>query len=268
MANLNPFVRYPQFVSSDTRSKRDWVMVTSESLYARHQSFLPRQRIEGRSVLDIGCAVGATGLWCLLNGASSYTGLEPQKHLSDLANQNLESTHLMGWTIEHSTLEASAVKQYDIVVAFGVVYHTTDILGVLTDITRRAKDLVLIDSLHPGFTVDAPYIQLLYQQKINCGHAEASYSGLGARPNKHALDLLMAQLGFGDPAELDCIKIHDSHDPYNDAVNDNGTPARFCRMYNKIDWRLETVGENVVNDNQQALTAFPTRTENMRRKVV
>jgi SAM-dependent methyltransferase len=87
----------------------------------------PRDEIEGRDVLDIGCGSGLHALAALLLGARSVTAI-------DLDPNSVETTHAMlsahaprgaRWTTEQrSVFDLGPLPQFDAVYSWGVLHHT------------------------------------------------------------------------------------------------------------------------------------------------
>ena len=73
------FQKYIEFVDADNRSLRPHTPVTVETLTYKHEAMAPAYIIKDKTILDLGSCLGATGHWCLSNGAASYTGIEFQK---------------------------------------------------------------------------------------------------------------------------------------------------------------------------------------------
>ena len=86
---INTFKLHPEFIEVDNRKNRPIVVpspekngpgysynINPEFMFERHKIMLPLDLIKGRTVLDIGGCIGASGDWCLANGAKHYTNIE------------------------------------------------------------------------------------------------------------------------------------------------------------------------------------------------
>lgn len=157
----NVFDVQKDFIELDNRSNRakenaeadaDFTYtVTSEFMFKRHKLMLPPETLQGLRVLDVGSCLGATGAWCLSNGASHYTGLEVQPEYANLSKQLLSKYYNSDkfTIIEQSIEEFNSTEKYDIVIASGVVYGVLDVFEFCRKLTSLAKDTIVIESRHP-----------------------------------------------------------------------------------------------------------------------
>ena len=86
----NCFETAPEFVDEDNRQFRTHNPVTKEQMRNKHEVLFPEHLIKGKTVLDLGSCLGATGHWCLSHGAAHYTGVEVQKEYAALAAKLLD----------------------------------------------------------------------------------------------------------------------------------------------------------------------------------
>lgn len=152
---INIFETHPEFINLDHRASRPgagWsYIITPEFMYNRHRVMLPADLIQGKTILDIGSCLGATGDWCLANGATHYTGLEVQDEYVELSNRlllkynNSSKFDIIKTSFEHYSFD----KQYDIVVASGVLYGIFDPYMFVNKITSLATTAIIIESAHP-----------------------------------------------------------------------------------------------------------------------
>ena len=98
---MSVFQKFPQFIETDVRQHRQiGYGVNANFMSARYEILLPTELVQGKTVLDLGCCVGSAGAWVLDCGAKSYTGVEIQSTMSDLAAQNLAQCYPdSNWTI-------------------------------------------------------------------------------------------------------------------------------------------------------------------------
>ena len=148
----NTFTRMPEFIDRDHRRNRTMAYaVDTDFMFNRHRIMLPRTLIEGKTVLDIGSCYGATGAWCLDNGATHYTGLEPQhKFVVDSkemlgARYTAEQFDIVEDTIEKFTSD----KKYDIIIASGVIYASYDPYQFINKVTKMANHSIIVETEHP-----------------------------------------------------------------------------------------------------------------------
>tara|TARA_B100000282_G_scaffold285488_1_gene251076 strand:- start:117 stop:761 length:645 start_codon:yes stop_codon:yes gene_type:complete len=123
------FDLYPEFVEDDTRKDRNFgYQISKDFLNKRYNSLLPPHIIEGKTILDLGAAIGSAGAWCLHYDAKHYTGVD--SHFSDIANKNLNKYFdptKWQW-IEMNVedyLEMCPLK-YDVVLMAGIIYYFDD----------------------------------------------------------------------------------------------------------------------------------------------
>jgi predicted nicotinamide N-methyase len=155
----NTFTRMPEFIEADHRSRRTEdpekigqpYAVTTGFMFNRHRIMLPREYIEGKTVLDIGSCYAATGAWCLDNGAKHYTGLEPQHKFV------IDSSAMLGKyyskdkfdIIEQPLDTFEPDRKWDVVVASGVLYGMFDQHQCVKKITSLASETLIVESQHP-----------------------------------------------------------------------------------------------------------------------
>ena len=149
------FYTKPDFINTDPRKDRkERYNVNPEFMTYRHEALLPPDMLEGKSILDIGCCVGATGAWALEHGARYYAGVEINETLCDLASNNLR-TNFGGnhWDIFNMSFEdyfeQHGTDQFDIVFISGTLYAGLDWMRLVENLTKVA-DHVVIESFHPN----------------------------------------------------------------------------------------------------------------------
>lgn len=150
---MSIFQKFPQFIDSDVRQHRPnhiGYSVDADFMTSRYSILLPRELVQGKTVLDLGCCVASAGAWVLSHGAKSYTGVEIQSEMSDLAAQNLtQCFENQDWTIIESSFEKffdTNDKTYDVVIALGVVYNTVEYQIFLKNIVDIADQHIVYDS--------------------------------------------------------------------------------------------------------------------------
>ena len=126
---MSVFDQYPDFITTDGRQYRtipNSYKISNQLQTARHQTLLPLELVKGRTILDLGCCVGATGAWVLHHGAKKYTGIDLDQEFVTQSNTNLAKYFSEDkWNVIQSSIEdflANNNKKYDIIVASGVIY--------------------------------------------------------------------------------------------------------------------------------------------------
>jgi len=218
LKSINIFVEWNEFIDTDPRVKRTntgfgGYNVNAEFQHARHQVMMPPDLIQGLSVLDLGCAVGATGAWALTNGATRYVGVELQKDFCNKARTNLTNRLPNGnWEIKELSLIDffnSNTEKFDFVSLFGVIYQ-----GIFfEDMLRKVVDLnpthIAVDSnetiylnklLENTRELDSikklPLVEYVKNQQMVGEELEKSHVITGASPNFPALEIILSNFDF------------------------------------------------------------------------
>lgn len=268
MAMQNFFDLYPEFAEVDGRRNRKWVPVTTETLSNRHEVALPKEVIIGKTILDLGSCLGATGQWCLAHGATHYTGVEVQPAMVNTSRELLSKhwDHTKFTIIEQDVEQFlnSVTVKYDVVVMFGVIYAFIDTYGILKKVTSICNDTVLIDSHYPFIKNESnvPLLMLNKKQHINSSEDGMAYTGLGCVPNPRALNIIMASLGFVNSEDKllpKTLEDKNTHDTYSTLlkIHDFKYPARYMmRFRNAGKPLLKPVSAAVANDDVSTKKPF------------
>ncbi len=230
-------INFRPFVENDPRKDRTLFTVTEESLYNRCEVMLPKNIIQGKSVLDIGCAAGAMGHWCLENSASLYHGVEVQKSYIETAEELLsvyQNSKIFD-NIEDTN------DSYDVVIAAGVLHGSFDIINKIKQLCIKSTEYVIIES-HLITESESPSIQITTGNMINHSDVNNPFSGLQLSPTISALNLLMQTNGFEMQGRLFPRPIKNSHDAYDVA---NGNLHRFIARYKRTNNYLLTLEESI-----------------------
>lgn len=218
------FVEQPEFVNNDPRINRPPVAGYNTNpafMQARHEILLPRKLIENKNVLDLGSCNAASGAWCLSEGAASYIGVEFQERFVKSSSELLTKYYPdKKWEIIQSSIEDYLVAQtgvFEVVLASGVLYAFSDVVGILQAMARIA-DVLVIESRHPRtfmkttFLSDSmkraliyskPYVEFIENEPfISLGREamimpnEQTIYFKGTRPSMGAIRYIMENLGF------------------------------------------------------------------------
>ena len=145
---------YDEFYSTDVRKDRTDVgyRLTKNLMQSRHELLLPPDAVRGKTILDIGCCVAATGAWTLHHGAEHYHGVEIDDSFADQAEENLGNNFDNSrWKITRRSLETFLEQDdrtYDIIVAIGVVYAVIDTFDLIRKLSKKCS-MLIIESQHP-----------------------------------------------------------------------------------------------------------------------
>ena len=239
----NIFEKFPLFIESDIRSHRPVAYtVTAEFMSVRFDLFFKNIDLTGKSVLDLGCNVGALGAWVLDQGASHYHGVEASKDFCDKATQNLESYfEPCRWKISNQYIEdfIPCLTSYDIIVASGVIYCFFDPISVIKTLANYCS-ILIIESAEPtillpaglqrfllnlGYLKNNPIILFNPEQPVTWKDEQKDIVFNGSRPSSGFFKYYLDLLGF------DCIDINtDLQSSLPDVYNDS---KRFAYQFVK-----------------------------------
>lgn len=208
---MDAFQKFPHFIDTDIRINRSLSTgynVNYELMKCRHLSLLPANLVKDRSVLDLGCCVGATGAWVLDNGAASYTGVELQKSFADQAKENLTTSFSnCNWQIIESSVEQffkSNTNRYDIVYAGGLIYSSLYYQELIKNIATITNVAVVIESRIPNI-INSNHIKksdsefwpvVEYDTGGMIHENSANLKVRNAVPSIGAVSMLLDDLGF------------------------------------------------------------------------
>jgi SAM-dependent methyltransferase len=272
------FSKFPEFVELDSRKDRGFSQVTIDTLDKRHAAMAPEWLVNGKTVLDLGSCLGATGQWCLGHNASHYTGVEVQPELAQ-TSKTLLSKYWDSSKFEivqedlREFLDSQIQnnKKYDVIIMIGIIYAFLDTYGILDRVSKLSDNVIVIDSGYP-WPMNSPndsIISVVSNQQINSPNANTAFSGAGARPSPAAMRIMFDSLGFTDnegliyPEELNDTTVHSS---YTSLIEREGQtiqlPARYLMRYfkssNKNVLQVADLVKNNVESAKVTMTAKPT----------
>jgi SAM-dependent methyltransferase/precorrin-6B methylase 2 len=263
---MNFFEQHKIFVEDDNRKDREFHPVTVESLNNRHETMAPKWLVEGSTILDLGSCIGATGHWCLSQGATHYTGVEVQSEYVEKSNKNLA----MFWDasifeivpVDIEVFLDTCPKKFDVVFVCGVIYGFLNTHGILEKICNIANKCVVIDTSYPTtlLFLNQSVIDITTQQHMIKDNELKTYHGLGSRPSPVALQLLMSNLGFETkekilfPKQLSNLEAHDSY--HSPIVRKHGvpTPAKYIMRFFKSQASLKSAGQALLTRDDKYVT--------------
>lgn len=217
----NIFIKYPEFVDSDVRTNRfptnkfdPGYNINPTLQYIRHSLALPKSLVKGKRVLDLGCCIGGTGAWVLSAGASKYVGVELQTNFCQLACTNLSKYFSKTqWEIKETSFTdffLTNCEKFDIVVAWGVLYHSIDYVETLNAFASVATEKIIIDSISPilihnlfeNHQIDTnsldkiPYVEYPVSKSIMVFEGGNNLLTNTALPNIPTIEYLLSLQGF------------------------------------------------------------------------
>lgn len=265
------FERYKSFIDDDNRKDRPYHPTTSESMSARHETIAPKWLVEGATILDLGSCIGATGHWCLHNGAKHYTGVEIQ-------NSYVQKSRLLlaeHWSPDQFIIEQVELehfikhcdKKFDVIFVCGIIYGFLNTYEMLKSISNLADRCVVVDTSYPTklFAMDQSVIEVTTQQHMIQSSSDKTYTGLGARPSPAALNLIMNNLGFEAkekilfPRQLKTIQDHDSY--HSPLIRKQGipTPAKYIMRFFKSATNHKSAVESLISNDTAYVNDFPDK---------
>ena len=222
---MNYFETKSDFITTDPRKDRTIrYNINPDFMFKRHTALLPPEMLDGKSILDIGCCVGATGGWALEHGARYYVGVDINPDLCSLARENLHKYYGGNhWDVINSSFEdyfaEHPTDEFDIVFISGTLYAGFDWINLLKNLATAGKQVV-IETFHPNiaaytddengsfvkFLKDHPdimdklentaaftYMKEIFMYSDNGQHNLLNY---GAAPSMGALKMHMERLGY------------------------------------------------------------------------
>jgi SAM-dependent methyltransferase len=184
------------FVVRDNRRFRPVLPTTARTLNRRHSLLMPPRVLKGRTVLDLGCCLGATGYWALSLGAKGYHGVEHQRGYAD------EARRLFAGKRNAKVVREDAVRylarstgRYGVVAIMGLLHGLYDPLFALWEAARRAERYLCFEDF--GRRGSAPAMVANPLSPMPVAGEAASTVGFGWEIGPKAMEAIMDFLGFG-----------------------------------------------------------------------
>lgn len=261
------FNKYPEFIEQDDRRDRKVSPIVPGSYSNRHEAALPQELIEGKTILDLGSCIGATGHWCLAHGAKFYMGVEAQ------AEAVKKSDELLGkywdgkpyrYHVTQADIDAYLDEtieddiQYDIVVAFGIIYGHVDYYSLLSKMTKVAKEHIVIDCRYPSLNnFNDNIVEFNDSQHVHVqGEKGLNFVGAGTKLSPEALRFVMRTLGWDNNGQLiypEPVPNDSTVDMYLTLLNRTNSlnlPTRYLTQFEKSDNVIVSASEQVANNNK------------------
>ena len=185
------FDSFPRFV--DTSATGPW----KDRLNARYVALIHsnRELLRDARVLDLASHDGRFTFAALQNGASKVVGIELDHllHREAIANFELYGApperydFVLGDILER----LDDVEPFDVVFCFGVLYHLTDHMRLLSAIAAREPEYLIIDTHVSG--LDGAVIELFSARGATPPPAGSTLHG---RPTAAALESMMSYFGW------------------------------------------------------------------------
>jgi Methyltransferase domain len=185
------FDAFPRF--AETSETGPWL----DRLNARYMALIHPNRdiLHGARVLDLGSHDGRFSFAALKSGAERVIGIELDHRLVKAANANMEAHGVpresYGFVLGDIVERIDEVEPFDVVLCFGLLYHLTDHMLLLSKIAAREPRYVLIDthvSERKGAVIE---LQNAFGQSPP---PPGSY--IEGRPTKAALEAMLSYFGW------------------------------------------------------------------------
>lgn len=140
------FDSFPRFIESSETGP--WL----ERLNARYAALIHANRalLDGARVLDLGSHDGRFTFAALKNGADHVVGVDNKAHLAQLGRENLAAYGVSGDAYEflvgdvYDCIDES--DRFDVVFCFGLLYHVTDHMQLLSKIAGTEPRAIIVDT--------------------------------------------------------------------------------------------------------------------------
>jgi len=185
------FDAYPDFADSSETGP------SLQRLNARYVALIHanREHLEGARVLDLASHDGRFSFAALQNGASHVVGVELKQRLVDRALQHMDRYRVAPSRYEFVRGDISDVIEqlglFDVVFCFGILYHLTDHMRLLSEIAVREPRYLILDS-HTS-QLDGALVEI---RDAFGGTPPARGSHIEGHPTKAALESMLTSFGW------------------------------------------------------------------------
>jgi hypothetical protein len=159
---IESFEDQPDFLTTDPsyefQLSTGLIMKNFQNCYTRFSHWATPDEVKDKSILDIGCRVGATGGYVFKHSASRYVGIDNEKELIDLAQQNLDK-YYSGKDYEVYTVDAEEFiktnkEKFDIVFVGRTLHYLVNGNLFLENLSKIANMIVIEDACPPLMPVN------------------------------------------------------------------------------------------------------------------
>ena len=193
------FNEYSQFLKTSTTGS------SINRLQNRYQVLIEgnKELINGKRILDLTSHDGRFSFGAIKNGASFVKGIEINPKFVEDANKNMEKYEIpkekYDFVCGDIFEEMSKLKpnEFDVVFCFGIFYHITNHLGLLSEIARLKPDYLLLDT--QVIKSNAPTIRLRRTTRSKWWFRDSSNETgqvIRGKPSRSAVELMLKHTGF------------------------------------------------------------------------
>ena len=252
---MNCYETAPEFIDEDNRRFRARNPISMQQMHNKHEALLPEEVVHGKSILDLGCCLGATGHWCLSHGATRETGIELQSEYAQIAEKLLNKYHSGKFAIKQMAIE-EWLKQpdkpsFDVVCLLGVMYAFVDYYSILKLVASLTGSTLVIESSYFDALKKRPTfcgVAFMDDQPINLASETSSLVGRGTRVSPKGFEWLMKAFGFVSNEGIILPEpIAGTPDIYNRPLELLGEtyPIRFLMRFIKTDASVHSLSEDL-----------------------
>ena len=180
------FERFPRFLETSQTGQR------IERFNGRYAALIDanRQLFEGTTVLDLASHDGRWSFAALQSGAARVVGIEYKRGLVLKSRENMEFYGVprenYDFVLGDMFERIDDVEHCDVIFCFGVFYHITDHVRLLSKIARHGPRTLIMDTNIS--LVDAPVIELT--------HESIGGTKLVGLPSRSGLETMFASFGW------------------------------------------------------------------------
>jgi SAM-dependent methyltransferase len=154
---IESFEDQPDFLTTDPsyefQLSTGLIMKNFQNCYTRFSHWASPEEVKGKSILDIGCRVGATGGYVFKHSAARYVGIDNEKELIDLAQQNLDKYYSEKdyelYTVDAEEFIKSNKEKFDIVFVGRTLHYLVNGNLFLENLSKIANMIVIEDACPP-----------------------------------------------------------------------------------------------------------------------
>jgi SAM-dependent methyltransferase len=154
---VESFEDQPEFLTTDPSYQHQistkLVMKDFKNCYLRFSHWATPAELKNKSILDIGCRVGATGGYIFKHGAARYVGIDNEKELIDSAHDNLKkyypnSDYELHFVDAEEFVYHKNKEKFDIVFV-GRVLHYIKNGALFLEALAKIADMIVIEDASP-----------------------------------------------------------------------------------------------------------------------
>lgn len=248
------FEKTQEFIHADSRQRRDFMPINVNSLTTKCEALLPKDLIKGKSVLDLGSCLGAMGHWSLSHGAKYYHGIEIQDKFVTksevLLRQWGEKAFIEQKSIEEA-LEQFAARQFDIVIAAGILQIFMAPQNILKLICKVCSDYIAIEASYPpsirkGFISSDSAILEFCKAACNSDEHDGQFVGQTSILSPKATEWICNMYGFeAEHVNLTPTLTKDNI-AYSHSLDDDVLPLRYFTRLHRIKETSKTTLEDII----------------------